>query len=390
MSIEPNTRPHKRLAADRVLFLVPNLNSAGGVANYYRLVLPLLRAQPNGVQIDHLEMPVRRKLRFAKLFQLAEWLLFTIKFMAYLLVQRPDLTVFNPSLTRFCLLRDGILINFLHKINSRCRTLVFFRGWNIANEKYLFGPRAHWVTAQLLRSDVILSLTAHSQKVLAELVGKDTRLQQFQTVVDPDLQAYLEAQPPYQKVPESYLFLGNVAKEKGIFELLEAFRSFSAARPSARLTICGEGAALDAVSAYIETHGLRDVIETTGAVYGPEKFRRLAEAEVFVLPSYTEGMPNAVLEALSAECLVLSTPVGALGQFIERGYIAPLEVRSAESIRTALMGTDVLRQKIDRTSIAKAVTQQFGMSATLEFFDVQFRGCVAAKDFPRVAENKYQ
>lgn len=335
-------------------------------------------------------MPVRRKLRFAKLFQLAEWLLFTIKFMAYLLVQRPDLTVFNPSLTRFCLLRDGILINFLHKINSRCRTLVFFRGWNIANEKYLFGPRAHWVTAQLLRSDVILSLTAHSQKVLAELVGKDTRLQQFQTVVDPDLQAYLEAQPPYQKVPESYLFLGNVAKEKGIFELLEAFRSFSAARPSARLTICGEGAALDAVSAYIETHGLRDVIETTGAVYGPEKFRRLAEAEVFVLPSYTEGMPNAVLEALSAECLVLSTPVGALGQFIERGYIAPLEVRSAESIRTALMGTDVLRQKIDRTSIAKAVTQQFGMSATLEFFDVQFRGCVAAKDFPRVAENKYQ
>jgi len=377
MRLELPTEPHDLQipgnTPKRVLFLVPNLNFAGGVANYYRILLPRLKARSNGVHSDYLEMPIGGKGLFSKAAQLAAWVLFTLTFMAYVLAKRPSLVVFNPSLTRFCLFRDGVFINLLHLLHRRCRTLVFFRGWNIANETYLSGPNAQPVTARLLRPDVMLSLTAHSQKVLAGLVGAATWLQPFQTVVDPELQDYLTANAPCKKVKNSYLFLGNVTKEKGIFELLEAFRRLAEENPDVKLVICGQGAASDAVAAFIKTHGLQARIETPGTVHGPEKFRRLAEAEVFVLPSYTEGMPNAVLEALAAECLVLGTPVGAMGGFIERDYIAALEVKSPDSILKAMVDMDILRAKTDKVGVAKEVIRQFGIETTLEFFDAQFR-----------------
>ena len=149
--------------------------------------------------------------------------------------------------------------------------------------------------------------------------------------------------------------MGNVAREKGIFELLEAFRSFVGKNPEARLTICGSGSASGDVDAFIKRFELQRNIVATGTIRGADKFEQLAAAEVFVLPSYTEGMPNAVLEALAAKCLVLGTPVGAMGAFIKRGFVAPLEIGCSDSIFHAMENMDSLRSAVNPAAIAEDV-----------------------------------
>lgn len=356
----------------RVLFLVPKLSSAGGVSNYYKLLLPILRARSKPIQVDHLEMPIRRQCRFSFAIQLVEWLAFILNYIFYVVTQRPFLMVLSPSLTQFCLLRDSFLITLLSWLHKRCRTIVFFRGWNILNEIYLCDSKASRITSKLLCADVILSLTAQSQDTLKSLVPATTQLQKFHTIVDPELEIFLQTHSKHPKKKDSYLFLGNVAKEKGIFELLSAFREIVYQKPDAKLKILGKGAAYASVQMFIERHGLQANIEAPGTVDGEEKHRHLAEAEVFILPSYTEGMPNAVLEALAAKCIVLGTPVGAMGEFIERGLITPLKVKSTKSLHAALADIEHLRETIDTDRIAKEVVGKYGIETTLTFFLKQF------------------
>lgn len=322
--------------------------------------------------LDHLEMPIGGKGRFAVVRQVGEWLTFTGHFIFYMIVRRPVLTVFNPSLTRFCLFRDGFFMSIKNLLYPHGRTLVFFRGWNISNERHLTGRTFSHLTSSLLRADVILSLTTHSQRVLSSLTSPSTCLMKFHTLVDPDLQKFLKESPDLEKRKDTFLFLGNVDEAKGVFELLEGFREFVKQRPRARLQIFGQGAAHADVLTFIQTHGLQRNIEAPGPIQGAEKFRQLAEAEVFLLPSYTEGMPNAVLEALAARCFVVATPVGGMAEMIERGWVCPIEVRSAKSILLVLEDIDRMRDKFDTAAIARTVVAQYGLEATAAFFENQF------------------
>lgn len=360
-------------APSRILFIVPDLSAAGGVANYYRLLLPRLEARNRNFIVDHMQMPIAGGGALRRLWQLAAWLKFILRYFVYAISKRPVLLVCNPSLFRFCLIRDGFLVALMKRLNNRCRTLIFFRGWNIANEVYLTGARASHFTPMLFNADVVLCLTERSHNVLSKLVSPATDLRLFQTAVDPDLEAALIATPVIKKKPDSFVFLGNVVKEKGIFELLTAFRAFSEMRPAAKLTVYGKGAALRDVRAFIQDNALEGTIAAPGPIYGTDKHKVLTEAEVFILPSYTEGMPNAILEALAAECLVIGTPVGAMEVFINEGLIAPVDVKSSESILNALIEIDMLRAATDTKAIAKAIIAKYRIEEALAYFEGQFK-----------------
>lgn len=108
------------------------------------------------------------------------------------------------------------------------------------------------------------------------------------------------------------LFLGRLAPQKGIPDLL---RGLAATRRSAgarqwHLVIAGWGGAsyraeLEALSSSL---GIDGIVHFVGPQFGDEKERTLASADAFVLPSVSEGLPIAVLEAWAARLPVLMTP----------------------------------------------------------------------------------
>jgi glycosyltransferase involved in cell wall biosynthesis len=116
----------------------------------------------------------------------------------------------------------------------------------------------------------------------------------------------------------SVLFLGWMVREKGVFDLLQAFGTIVKDNPSARLAMYGPYGVPEA-RAYAHILGLDDHVEIGEWVAGAEKAALLASSRVLALPSYTEGLPVVVLEAMQAGLPVVATGVGGIPDVIEDG-----------------------------------------------------------------------
>jgi glycosyltransferase involved in cell wall biosynthesis len=114
------------------------------------------------------------------------------------------------------------------------------------------------------------------------------------------------------------LFLGRMEPAKGIFELLEAVAAVRGAVPDVRLVCAGDGDRV-AVAHYAERLGIADAVKFTGWI-GPAGKRALFEAAaVFALPSYSEGLPISLLEAMAAGVPVVATSVGGIPEVVVDG-----------------------------------------------------------------------
>lgn len=138
------------------------------------------------------------------------------------------------------------------------------------------------------------------------------------------------------------LFLGSVGPGKGAFDLLEALAHLKTSGCPLQLWIAGhEERDGDLVRARtrLEELQLENMCQLLGVVRGGRKTQLLSEASLFVLPSYKECLPMALLEALAAGLAVVATPVGGVPEIIEDGYngflVAPGDVEAlAEKLAT--------------------------------------------------------
>jgi glycosyltransferase involved in cell wall biosynthesis len=139
------------------------------------------------------------------------------------------------------------------------------------------------------------------------------------------------AAPGVRRDPARFLFLGQFGARKGIYDLLPVFQQVHAAAPQVHL-VCGGNGEVDRVRATVAALGAGDSIEVPGWVAGEEKLKQLAMAGVFVLPSYHEGLPMAIIEALAMGMAVVSTRVGGIPELVvegENGYLVAAGDRAA-------------------------------------------------------------
>ncbi len=114
------------------------------------------------------------------------------------------------------------------------------------------------------------------------------------------------------------LFLGRLGKRKGVYDLLDAVAQLAPEFSGLRLLLGGDGD-LDGVRERAEALGIADRVRLLGWVRGADKEHLLASAGVYALPSYNEGLPMSVLEAMAAGLPILSSPVGGIPDAVEDG-----------------------------------------------------------------------
>lgn len=162
--------------------------------------------------------------------------------------------------------------------------------------------------------------------------------------------------PELARVPErrslqgdsqTILFLGHLYREKGVFELLDAFTQLVAERPDLRLVMAGKGSCARALRAHVREAGLEDAVDLPGWVGAEEKLRLLERAACLVLPSYHEGLPLVVLEAMAAQVPVVATAVGGIPEVARDGVeallVAPRDVGGlADAIARVLDDGDLV------------------------------------------------
>lgn len=152
------------------------------------------------------------------------------------------------------------------------------------------------------------------------------------------------------------LFLGRLEREKGVFDLLEAVAKIAERVPGIRLVLCGAGSARQALQRLAEQRGIGALVAFPGWVDGQAKADLLQRAGVFVLPSFAEGMPMAVLEAMAAATPVVASRVGAVAEMLEGGasgfVVEPGNVPLlGEAILSALIDANATAAMTERASI---------------------------------------
>lgn len=112
------------------------------------------------------------------------------------------------------------------------------------------------------------------------------------------------------------LFLGFITEQKGIFDLLEVLSEHKNELEGKIVLHIGGNGKINKLKEIIQTHKLQDIVIYEGWVCGEKKIQLFNISDAFILPSYAEGLPVSILEAISYGLPILSTPVGGIPEVV--------------------------------------------------------------------------
>jgi teichuronic acid biosynthesis glycosyltransferase TuaC len=167
------------------------------------------------------------------------------------------------------------------------------------------------------------------------------------------------------------LYVGNVKPEKGIDELVDAFKIVTSRSGfRARLIIVGAGPYLPTVHARVRSLHLCEKVEFLGSQTLDKVALWMNAADLLCLPSYMEGTPNVILEALACQTPVVATNVGGIPELDDgRGNLALVEPRDPDSLAQAL--GDMLKRRPKPVSASFISSWEQNAATLMQFFEVK-------------------
>jgi colanic acid/amylovoran biosynthesis glycosyltransferase len=124
----------------------------------------------------------------------------------------------------------------------------------------------------------------------------------------------------------AFLCIGRMDVEKGHLVLLEAFAQIRARHPEARLVLAGDGALRGMIEDRIAALGLSDAVRITGWINSDQVRHEIRQCHVLVQPSFIEGLPVVIMEAMAQGRVVISTFVAGIPELVipgENGWLVP-------------------------------------------------------------------
>lgn len=157
------------------------------------------------------------------------------------------------------------------------------------------------------------------------------------------------------------LFVGWVEVNKGVIELLSAFKAIAAAR-DVRLHIVGDGHAMPFVRSFVQVNGLEGSVQFSGWLDAEGIQLAYRQADVLVLPSWAEGLPNAMIEAMAAGLAVVVTTVGNIPDVVsDRAQALLVPSRNVGAL------TDALSEVVDDPALRESLGRAGHELANREF-----------------------
>ncbi len=112
-------------------------------------------------------------------------------------------------------------------------------------------------------------------------------------------------------------YVGRLSEEKGILNLIEAIPQIIKCNENLKFLILGEGKLRNQIESYLIENNTDNRVTLAGWISFNELPKYLNQMRLLVLPSYTEGLPNVILEAMACGTPVLTTPVGAVPDVVK-------------------------------------------------------------------------
>jgi glycosyltransferase involved in cell wall biosynthesis len=284
------------------------------------------------------------------------------------------LAVYNPDITHIHVAADNDFIqkNIFHNIckSLNKKTIIHthgsrFKEWyaslDLNNKKK--------VKDFFNKSDAIIVLSDSWKKFYSKISSQKNIFVINNSIENIDFKIYKRIYPKKEFV---VLFLSSICERKGTYDLLKVIKMIK--KENFRFVFVGPYENKNKFFKEVDILKIRDRCEFIGEVLGKERFKYYASADVFVLPSYAEGLPVAILEAMSFGLPVISTKVGAIPEVIKKKNGILIEAGDINKLKDAIIHISQNKDKINynknnKSEINKRYTKKIFESKLRDAYD---------------------
>jgi len=294
----------------RILITAPSLEESKNVSGISTLVREIIE---HGNQEFYHFQAGRQDDGKIDISWILQQVLLAPRFLWTIYREKIDLVHINTALVPLSIVRDAVLTFTARLVNRP--VLLHPNGGRFLMEDFTNRPLA-WTTEKMFRSaGKVLVLSEHERKSLINRwQNLDVRILPNAIATDkvPNVERDLSDE-------KTIIFLGRLHESKGLHEIIEACRILKNENYNFQFNCFGAGALKDFFIAEM-SQILGEKFYFGGVISGAEKWKRLAESDVFLLPSrYGEGLPLAMLEAMAARCVVVVADVASVRAVISNG-----------------------------------------------------------------------
>jgi len=218
---------------------------------------------------------------------------------------------------------------------------------------HIFFDPTHWALREKLRYSRFIACISHycrSQMMLFSDQADWQRLKVVHCGVDIGSFGYADVRRHIGRL----LYAGRLAVEKGLPVLFESLRTLQERGYQFELTLVGDGSDRARLQQLAQQLGVYDRVVFAGYVSEDKVREHLRNSDIFVLPSFAEGVPVSLMEAMACGVPVLSTFVGGIAELVipgQTGLLVPAADSGALATAIARYFDDFeLRQRVSRAA----------------------------------------
>lgn len=204
-------------------------------------------------------------------------------------------------------------------------------------------PRLIHIGEKVRGASMVAAVSSFGRSQIYRWAHKDDwhKVQVVRCGVDDDYLRHVATPVPATK---RLVSVGRLSEQKGQILLVRAVAALARKGLDVELVLVGDGEMREDIESVVSSEGIGKNVRITGYVSGDVVKKEILEARAFVLPSFAEGLPVAIMEALALARPVVSTYVAGIPELVipgRTGWLVPAgSIEALVPVLEAVLGTD--------------------------------------------------
>lgn len=272
--------------SEKILIISPDMSEQGGIASVVKTYYDNNLADGQTVYLSS----------YKSKNPLSEFLKFWVKFLLILIKDKTVKIAHIHTSSKGSFLRKSMIMYVAKAFGKK--TILHVHG----SEFKVFYDKSPSIIKKFIEktfdnADCVIVLSKQWKDIISQI----TKNENIQIVYNP-----IKIHEPNKLEGANFLFMGRLGKRKGVFDIFEAAKS-----------VCGDVVINLYGDGEIDKSLAPENVKIHGWVSGEEKDKIFRISDVLLLPSYNEGLPISILEAMSYGMPIISTPVGGIVEAVE-------------------------------------------------------------------------